>query len=59
MGIFSDPTTPFGFTDFELCKDKSYAKIHMSGLLTGAIGVWLTLLTVEKRVYRIGIIILW
>lgn len=46
---YFDPNTPFGFTDFELCKDQSYAKINMSGLLTGAVGVWLSLLTVEMK----------
>jgi hypothetical protein len=39
---------PFGFRDLDLCKDGSYCPLDKSSLLTGATGVWLTLLSTKS-----------
>ena len=38
---------PFGFKDVEICRNGSYVKLNKPGLLEGAVGVMLTLLTLK------------
>lgn len=42
-----DETFPFGFRDPDLSRDFSYHPLDKAGLLTGSIGVWLSLLTTQ------------
>lgn len=42
---FYSEDAPFGFRDFDLCRDGSYCQIDKASLLTGATGAWLSWLT--------------
>lgn len=46
---FYSQDTPFGFRDFDLCKDGSYCPIDKASLLTGATGIWLSWLTTRCK----------
>jgi hypothetical protein len=44
---FHNENHPFGFRDWDLCKDGSYHPIDKVSLLTGATGVWLSWLSTQ------------
>lgn len=47
---YHQPDAPFGFHNYEPTKDGSFAKINKMDILEGAVGILLTLLTVENSV---------
>ena len=46
---FYNESYPFGFRDLDLCKDSSYCPLDKMSLLTGATGVWLSLLSTQLK----------